>query len=137
MSNFWARQIAKDKPKAPPPAPGPWWHAETKPGSITAAHPGFGIPENKEPPEAVPGEVLIDRRKFQSQVQDIGECPSCGSSNYFKVTGSKPRCYECGYPVMQSTSGMSATSDGSPPRQARQVSKGSNYHPQEIIGRLR
>jgi hypothetical protein len=128
-SNFWARQVAKNQPKAPPPSNtrGPWWHTETVP------HP----PEPEPESSIKPGEVIIDRRKFQSQVQDIGECPSCGSSNYFKVTGSKPRCYECGYPVMQSTSGMSATSDGSPPRQARQVSKGSNYHPQEIIGRLR
>jgi hypothetical protein len=88
--------------------------------------------------EAVPqGEVIIDRRKFQSQVQDIGTCPSCGSANYFKVSGSKPRCYECGYPVRHTTSGMTATSDGTPARPARQVSTANNYNPQNTVaGRL-
>lgn len=63
-------------------------------------------------------------------------CPECGSGNYMQpARNSQHRCFDCNYPVVQSTSGArigTATPFGKPVRQVT----GTGWHPQEIIGRL-
>jgi hypothetical protein len=67
-------------------------------------------------------------------------CPECGSGNYMKrgqiQTQNGPveawNCYDCGYPVKQTTSGMSGSG---PVSASKQVSAGG-WNPTTIIGRI-
>lgn len=65
-------------------------------------------------------------------------CPECRSTNYGSVEGAKPRCYECGYPIRQSGSGMgkgiSVPMEG-PTQAAVQIPTGG-WNPTTIIGKL-
>lgn len=65
-------------------------------------------------------------------------CPECRSNNYGSVEGAKARCYDCGYPIRQSGSGMgkgiSVPMEG-PTQAALQVPTGG-WNPQGIIGKL-
>ncbi len=69
-------------------------------------------------------------------------CPSCGSGNYgasAMAPEAKARCYDCGYPVVQSGSGMGTgiqSSGGGPPVPARQSTTANNFNPQGIIGHI-
>lgn len=167
--SFWAKKIADEMPK-PPPAPRspltPWWSpppAYQPPQQPAQSQPAY--PEQ----QAKPGETVIqpsdiNLNRFQS-IKAQSLCPGCGSSNYMTVSDARSmrpvtRCFDCGYPVVQTTSGMSnvsGTGGGSAP--ARQTStmtitsdsgrvlgttqaatgaKGqSNYNPQNVsAGRL-
>ena len=67
-------------------------------------------------------------------------CPGCGSSNYSSAGGGRPRCYDCGYPIQQSGSGMgkgivSGPQPTGPVQAAVQVETGG-WNPTTIIGKL-
>lgn len=100
MSNFWARAVGGATAPPPPlPAPAP----------AAPAH---------QPPQQVPA-------KAQS-ASDTSRCPNCRSGNYMAPPNTQNyRCYECGYPKLQSTSGMIASSSDGPPRPARGQVSGS------------
>jgi hypothetical protein len=78
----------------------------------------------------------------QQMTPQAERCPGCGSGNYGGATPeSRKRCYDCGYPLQQSGSGMGTgivsqggTASG-PAQPSRQVQTGG-YNPQGIIGRL-
>jgi len=66
-------------------------------------------------------------------------CPDCGSANYFGVQGSRPRCYECGYPMEQSGSRYGALTGANvegDTKSAQGNDTRNNYNPQEVIGRI-
>lgn len=66
-------------------------------------------------------------------------CPGCGSSNYGGTAESRPRCYDCGYPIQQSGSGVVGVqmpSSQGPTQAAKQVSTANNFNPQGIIGKI-
>lgn len=66
-------------------------------------------------------------------------CPDCGSANYFGFNGSKPRCYECGYPMEQSGSKYGSLTGArvvGDTKGARGNDATNNYNPQGIIGRV-
>lgn len=75
----------------------------------------------------------------------VSSCPGCGSGNYTKVGSvvtargqmDSYQCYDCGYPVQQSGSGVGgvASSSSGPARPARQV-EGGGWNPQTIVGRI-
>jgi hypothetical protein len=67
-------------------------------------------------------------------------CPGCGSSNYGGATPeARKRCYDCGYPITQSGSGMGpgimGQGGGGSPQPSRQVQTGG-WNPTTIIGKL-
>jgi hypothetical protein len=67
-------------------------------------------------------------------------CPECSSNNYMAVSNAAPRCYDCGYPIVQSGSGLGKGITGGPqaagPAQpAVQVATGG-WNPTTIIGKL-
>lgn len=69
-------------------------------------------------------------------------CPGCGSGNYGGATPeSRKRCYDCGYPIVQSGSGMGRGIVGQggeaagPAQPARQVQTGG-FNPTTIIGKI-
>jgi hypothetical protein len=42
----------------------------------------------------------------QQATPQADKCPSCRSENYGGAEGYKKRCYDCGYPIQQSASGL-------------------------------
>ena len=69
-----------------------------------------------------------------------GNCPNCGSGNYGGTAETKPRCYDCGYPIQQSgsgTPGVRIPNAGSGAvAAAKQLNTGNNYNPGQIIDRI-
>jgi hypothetical protein len=77
----------------------------------------------------------------QTQAQ-AARCPGCGSGNYGGATPeSRPRCYDCGYPIQQSGSGVGTGIVGQggqsswPATPATQVPTGG-FNPTTIIGHI-
>ncbi len=111
--NWWADKLAGDAPNPRPqvqPAPQP-----------TA-------PVQQQQPQ--------QPAKQPQSAKETDLCPSCGSGNYMAAPGRQyHRCYDCGYPLQQSGSGIGSTSTEGPTKQAVQV-ESSGYNPQAIIGRV-
>lgn len=76
--------------------------------------------------------------KAQSAMQNT-PCPECFGNNYMTVNNAAPRCYDCGYPIVQAGSGMGSL-QGARVEGATQAATGNNatnnYNPQEIIGHI-
>jgi len=77
----------------------------------------------------------------QQRTPQAERCPGCGSNNYGGATPeSRKRCYDCGYPIVQSGSGMgrgivSGQQTAGAPQPARQVANGG-WNPTTIIGKI-
>lgn len=158
--SFWARKAAEQAAQQRPPAArnavgqGPWWRDSV----------GYRDVEDVPLP-AAPAEPDTYTPTVALQ-QKTGTCPGCNSGNYMQVNGADPRarfavwqCFECGYPVQHTTSGMNSTGQqhGAPSTPSRQISQmtvtnaqgrvigttdaaagvNSNYHPQDTqAGRI-
>ena len=124
MSNWWADKLGTSAPQQPQqpqyqPPPQPQYQG---PGQVPYMPPQQQAPE---PPT-----------KAQSASQ-TGRCPECGSGNYMLLPGAgAPRCYDCGYPIVQAGSGLGSllgatvVGEGT----ALQPHAASNWQPQTIIG---
>lgn len=83
-----------------------------------AAQPAYRPPATPQPmggaqqPQAPPAESLSEALANPNTQSKGGPaartekslCPSCSSNNYFSrsnAEGARPRCYDCGYPVVQ------------------------------------
>lgn len=123
-SNFWARKLAGNQPpqQASPvqqPSGLPWWMTPSR-----VISPPVPAERPEEAPEGhhviQPSEINL--RKLPSSFQQ-DRCPTCDSPDYFSPTPvTRKRCFSCGYPLMQSGSGMSNTESvgrgkGTPARQ--------------------
>jgi hypothetical protein len=122
-SNWWANKLGT--PQAPsqpntPLAPVPQQYTPQQP-----TYPTQPVPTQYPPSQ---------------QIHTTPRCPGCGSQNYLGADNTKPRCYDCGYPIQQSGSGVGKGIVGGPqasgPTQAaRQVPSGG-FNPQTIIGHI-
>lgn len=126
MSNadWWARRLNAPAPPRQAPAP---------------QQPGYQAPQGA--PDGIANARAADA------AHDFGECPECGSNNYFAMKSedmrlqrmaAAPRCFDCGYPIRHTTSGMGSArgaGDSSPSKQSGDP-RASNYNPGHIIGRL-
>lgn len=127
MTDFWSKRLG-----APVnPAPRPPVSASPVPPQFRAATPAteqYVAPASQGASEAP--------RQAQSARQHDA-CPACGSGNYMAPPGGRARCFECGYPVEQSTSGaVSTTSQGAaavPAQQATGYSGG--FQPNVIVNK--
>jgi hypothetical protein len=96
-------------------------------------------PYNPVPQQPVPGEAP---QRLPDSAQTSSRCPGCGSGNYGKsamAPEAKARCYDCGYPVVQSGSGVGtgiSQANGGPAIPAKQISTANNWNPQGIIGHI-
>jgi hypothetical protein len=87
------------------------------------------VPQQPSYPVATPAVPMGER------------CPGCGSGNYGGATPeSRKRCYDCGYPITQSGSGMGTGIMGGgqasgPAIPATQVQAGG-WNPTTIIGKI-
>lgn len=77
----------------------------------------------------------------QQMTPPAPRCPGCGSNNYGGTAESRPRCYDCGYPIQQSGSGVGTGIIGGggqasgPAQPAIQVQTGG-FNPTTIIGHI-
>ena len=126
MSDWWSRKLGTEQQQSstPPvrtPAP-PQYNAQTPPGSR--------VPVRYDAEQ----DTVTTRAQH---VQNAHSCPGCGSGNYMSNPGSKySRCFDCGYPVTQSTSGLGGSHDANAPTQAAQQVASGGYQPGTIVGRL-
>lgn len=160
MSDFWSRRLGVP-PQAPVSAPqpvvntpaatptsGPWW-AQNMP-----------TPQPAQPQQTVPqeeaGALSNPNPNPTPSQQRAGSCPECGSGNFLAMPSSHigpqggfvstARCFDCGYPNLQSASGDRMPSNGSirPADQAsggsvqatKQVAGGAGFRPDVIVGRI-
>lgn len=145
MSDFWANVLGTppQQPSTPQnPADTPWWQRPVTPVVPLQQSPQAQAPQ--QPAQQNAGQqVEASLQRTQWVRQATGNCPGCGSDNYIEVDRRQgPRCYDCGYPVVQSGSGVSLPSQsGAPATPARQIpgSKTNNFsftitehaHPQQ------
>lgn len=140
MSNWWADKLGPAQPVQPvvparpvsPAIPVAW-------PQPTPSLPGLPAMSPQAYPEVTEATYQSSRTTYD---RNSGQCPECGSGNYFKPadprSNSGHRCYDCGYPVVQSTSNMPSmpTGEGGPVKAARQVSTANNYNPQMVVDRV-
>lgn len=127
-SNWWANKLGSNgnRSSTPPSAP-----PARQPLHVTAQQ-AHGLPVEYDA-----AQDSLTTSKAQSARQ-TDQCPECFSGNYFSAPGSSyQRCYDCGYPVMQSGSGptMPSSNTGQAVTPAKQI-QGDGYNPQNIIGRI-
>lgn len=118
MSNFWNKHLGAPVPAYQPPVP-------TYQQSAPQHQPQYDQP-------APPPRQATHARNSEM-------CPECGGGNYFAIPAEPragKRCYECGYPKLHSTSGLTIKSEGkaSPARQT--VANKQGGFSMTVVGRL-
>lgn len=101
------------RPSTPPVQP--------RPVVVESAQPQYQQPQAQQ--------VLPQKAK---SITGSSTCPECASGNYMQQAGGRARCYDCGYPIIQTTSGM-MPDPGTPKQAAQQVE--TTYNP-TIEGRI-
>ncbi|MEV6310018.1 hypothetical protein AB0M10_15635 [Streptomyces sp. NPDC051840] len=138
MSDFWLNKIRESQGGNPParqpqagltPTGAPWW-----------AHPTYTRPETppaapQAPPEQLQREYQTERAQSSKHSE---RCPSCASEHYWRPTpNAQATCFDCGWPVQNSTQGVAIANNSSAPRKTSlHEARGSGYNPQTIVGRL-
>lgn len=114
-NNWWAKKLGTPEPQAAPRyvAPQPATYAQP-------SQPQYPPTQQVSPPAP--------------------RCPGCGSGNYGGTAETRARCYDCGYPIQQSGSGMGRGIIGQgeasgPAQPARQIQTGG-WNPNTIIGKI-
>lgn len=115
-SNWWANKLGtQPQTNLPPVAPPP--------------------PQFNQPPQ--PAYQNPNPRLPQSSATNT-RCPGCGGPNFGGATPeSRPRCYDCGYPIVQSGTGVPGvrTPSEGPVQAAKQIANGG-WNPTTIIGKV-
>lgn len=115
------------------------------PGATPSPQPPYTPPTQAPPYNPMPPQTPYPPQAPTSPVasRTSSRCPSCGSGNYGAsalAPEAKARCYDCGYPVVQSGSGMGTGIQGAggsgPAVPARQSTTANNFNPQGIIGHI-
>lgn len=119
-SDWYARKLGNPQSR-PASAPLP-----TTP--VRPAYPAAPVPTAPNLPPTQPKAAHLKNEDY---------CPECASGNYFKATpNTAQRCYDCGYPIVQTTSGMRSTQAEGPVQAARQPAQGQGFNPQVIVDRI-
>lgn len=142
-SDWWSRALGGAPPaQQPPPV--------QQPVAPPAQQQTWATPGAHPPPQVsavdqvntgdaymdVLGRAALATGGSKRMQEESGRCPECGSGNYFARnytengmklrTPASPRCYDCGYPIVQAGSsrgGASLVRTEGPSRQARQLPK--------------
>jgi hypothetical protein len=143
MPDFWDKVLGTPQQQESAPQQQsdiPWWQR------TTISTPARQTPPQQQPqpdensaPSAQPDESASMARTQWAQ-QTTGRCPSCQSSNYAahpEAPEARARCYDCGYPISQSGTGITLRGD-MPVREARQTreSRTSSFNPKHIFQHL-
>ena len=119
-SNWWANKLGAPAPQQSAPTQSPY----VAPQPATYVQPS----QPQYPPT-------------QQATPQAERCPGCGSGNYGGASPeARKRCYDCGYPITQSGSGMGkgitgGQSSGGPAQPAKQIQSGG-FNPTTIIGHI-
>mgnify|MGYP006284106419 CR=1 FL=1 len=125
-----------------------WWAKKLgTPGQRSTTPPTSPPPGNVyRPPAPVQNpQVAYDPQQDQlvtraQSAKMLDRCPGCGSGNYMAPMGTKlQRCYDCGYPLVQSGTGAgtpSGSASSGPTIAAKQVGQNDGFNPQIIVGRV-
>lgn len=153
MNDFWSRKLGGRPTQAPPSVPQqaapasarPWWDQTTAPIAPGPQQPAQGAapPGSYEEFQAAQYQQYLAQQQQQQLLvqrslqkapssQQSERCPNCDSGDYaatakaFTRNGevSTKRCFDCGYPVLQRTSGMGAMTGVPMGGHARQVAHG-------------
>jgi ribosomal protein S27AE len=126
VSNWWAQKLANQgQTIAPSDVPAP----QPQPQAQSRYQPQ---PQVWQRPPLVPEGA----HRLPASASQSGLCPNCGSGNYMAAPGSSyQRCLDCGYPLVQSGSGMGTVHSDTPVKAAVQVPT-EGYQPTRIIGRV-
>lgn len=135
MSNadWYARRLNAPKPNQPTTPP-------TRPSDpVPYARPQ--APGIQQPNVQASYDPATDQVVTRAQSSRNSErCPECMSGNYMAPTGTqRKRCYDCGYPIQQSGSGIIATggsSSGGAATPAKQPAMGNGFQPTTIVDRI-
>lgn len=116
-TNWWAKKLGTPVPQSPAPQ-----------APLQQPQPTYQQPAQSQYPPS-------------QQIQMTPRCPGCGSGNYGGTGDTRPRCYDCGYPIQQSGSGVGTGIIGNQPKAdgpaqaAKQVQTGG-FNPTTIIGKI-
>lgn len=118
-----------------------WWSTKLTGAPAQPQTPQAPTPQYAAPQPAQYAQPQQPQYPPQQQMTpQAARCPGCGSGNYGGATPeSRLRCYDCGYPLQQSGSGVGkgivGGQSGGPAQPARQVASGG-FNPQTIIGHI-
>jgi len=127
-NDWWSKKLGSQTPNQtslPPMAPPPGNQVQ--------------VPQYQQGQQVAydPNRDQMVSKAQSSRMNDL--CPGCMSGNYFAPTGTNmKRCYDCGYPIVQSGTGagMPGGSSGGPTIPAKQPTSGNNFNPSTIVGRI-
>lgn len=115
-----------------------WWAKKLAPQNLTQNE----VPKVAPQPATYAKPIQPSYPPSQQLTPEAGRCPGCGSGNYGGATPeSRKRCYDCGYPIVQSGTGVGSGIVGQggeatgPATPARQIQTGG-WNPTTIIGKL-
>jgi hypothetical protein len=120
-ADWWARKLGQQ-------APAPQYRPDPSPMMPPSQQPMAPMPSFQQPP--------TERAQSAKQTDS---CPDCGSGNYMSVASAAPRCFDCGYPLEQSGSGLGNLAGAHIEGEARSSlvnDSTNNWNPQGIIGRI-
>jgi hypothetical protein len=126
-NDWWSKKLGNPTPRqaTPPVAP---------PSQVPY------VPQPQQPNVQVNYDPDKDQLVTKAKTAKMLErCPDCNSGNYFAPTGTqRMRCYDCGYPITQSGSGISGTggSSSGPTQKAIQVGQNGGFNPGTIVDRI-
>jgi len=119
-NNWWADKLGAPRPVTTPPlAPPSQVPMQQMPVASPPQQPQQNYQQNyQQPAPRMPASAVNAQR-----------CPGCGSGNYGSPGAeAKARCYDCGYPIQQSGSGVGTgilqQGGGGAPTPAKQVQTG-------------
>jgi hypothetical protein len=126
-SNWWAKKLGNNGPMPDTPPTSPMQ------------------PNLYRAPQQTPNvQVSYDQQQDQliskaQSARDSERCPGCMSVNYMAPVGTqRKRCYDCGYPIVQSGTGAGGTGSSSsgPTIAAKQPNQSGGFNPTTIVGRV-
>lgn len=121
-NDWWSKKLSQPNvPSVPPVAP---------PQPIPYTYTRQNMPVSYDPAS----DQVVTKAASAKQSE---RCPGCNSGNYMAPQGTNlKRCYDCGYPLVQSGTGSGIPTDGAPARPAKQPAVGSGFNPNVIVERL-
>ena len=114
-----------------------WWSKKlNEPGQVQPQAPRYQ-PQVQQPMYQQPQPVQPPAYLPESATS-AARCPACRSGNYAGATPeARPRCYDCGYPITQTGTGLPgiSTPSSGPTQAAKQIATGG-WNPTTIVDRI-
>lgn len=144
MPDFWSKVLGNPQPETPQPqtpaSDQPWWQRTVMQPPAQQPTPVAPVqPPDPGQPQPFTDDSEASLARTQWSRDPTGNCQGCGSSNYFQPAENqkaRPRCFDCGYPLMQSGTGAAVQGKQAGPVQASRqtdASKTNSYNPQNIF----